>query len=375
METITVAFNIDGQYVMPMTVALRSAAEHLSDGYNLHAVILHQGISDANKAKAEQSMEGLRVRITWHDVQLPEGLFTMQSYPAGVPATYFKLYMAEAIAPPVQRAIYLDADMVVCGDLSRLWHVDLEGFPVAAVADTRWQSERLRLLQIPDAPFKNDSDYFNCGVMVVDLAQWRGMHIIERASHYANAYRKDLWLVDQDLLNCIFNGRCKILPPEWNFFEFYNSVYRKYWPEISGAYTLDTLESAAMSPAIIHYGGFEKPWTASTPIHDRQPFVDTYSRTQWAQETLPAMRGSASMIRHQRVLTPMLKVMYREAETGRYRLSLAKDIMRYIMRHPKALLVMPRILLPNLYWAMRSCIMPRLHKNVSQENHTGQAGC
>jgi lipopolysaccharide biosynthesis glycosyltransferase len=80
---------------------------------------------------------------------------------------YARLLMGELLPPEIDRVIYLDCDLIIRGDLSDLWNVNLEGKTVVAVrevTDYIWHS---KLGLPPGAP------YFNNGVMLIDLDRWR----------------------------------------------------------------------------------------------------------------------------------------------------------------------------------------------------------
>src|SRR5438874_709642 len=96
-QIITVVFNIDDNFVLPLTVAIRSAAENLSPLCRLHAVILEGGVTPEDKAVLENSLEGLAVTISWLPVRLPPSPFTLGSHPGGVAATYFKLFIGDLL--------------------------------------------------------------------------------------------------------------------------------------------------------------------------------------------------------------------------------------------------------------------------------------
>ena len=50
------------------------------------------------------------------------------------PETYYRL-LAPSLLPNVEKAIYLDSDLVVCGDLAELFDVDVTGHLLAATRD------------------------------------------------------------------------------------------------------------------------------------------------------------------------------------------------------------------------------------------------
>lgn len=67
---------------------------------------------------------------------------------------------------PVERALYLDSDVLVRGDLKQLWNIDLQGKAVGAVTDIGFPMGHDHSTKAP---------YFNAGVLLIDLAKARGV--------------------------------------------------------------------------------------------------------------------------------------------------------------------------------------------------------
>ncbi|KAK7443527.1 hypothetical protein VKT23_015700 [Stygiomarasmius scandens] len=95
-------------------------------------------------------------------------------------------------APPVERVLYLDADLLVRSNLEPLWQTDLRGRPLAAIPDV-------------GHPMGYDGidrkAYFNAGAMLMDLAKIR---INGQNLHETGRNMKDSSFRDQDALNAHF---------------------------------------------------------------------------------------------------------------------------------------------------------------------------
>ncbi|CAI5508555.1 unnamed protein product [Closterium sp. Naga37s-1] len=91
------------------------------------------------------------------------------------------------MAPQFRRIVYLDADVVVVGDIGELADVDMEGRPVAAVQDcmqtfkTYFDFDQLAAIQarndpskpwMPSRPFDRTTCVFNRGVLLMDVQRW-----------------------------------------------------------------------------------------------------------------------------------------------------------------------------------------------------------
>ncbi|KAG8370696.1 hypothetical protein BUALT_Bualt13G0010200 [Buddleja alternifolia] len=95
------------------------------------------------------------------------------------PLNYARIYLADILPKQINRLIYLDSDIIMVGDVSKLYGLDLKSKVLAApeychanltnyFTDTFWSD--------PELPKTFDSHkpcYFNTGVMIVDVDRWR----------------------------------------------------------------------------------------------------------------------------------------------------------------------------------------------------------
>ncbi len=154
-----------------------------------------------------------------------------------------------------RRAVYLDIDVLLRGDIAALHDMPLEGQALAArrSIDAGWRhgvslyheiAERLDPAAARDlrshlfAGGKLDYPCFNAGVLVMALDRLRQ----ERLSQTGWALAARWGLHDQFILNIQARGRFAELPPAWNHF------VRQEFVE---------------DPRLVHFTGTTKPWHAT----------------------------------------------------------------------------------------------------------------
>lgn len=168
--------------------------------------------------------------------------------PAWSVAVYVRLLLASVLPGKHERAIYLDSDCIVTGDLSRLWATDISSHFVAGVKDdSAWANERTY------SGLDNLATYINAGVMLVNLRAWRETEFAEAVIAYVR--RHDLRYGEQTAINAVAAGRIKIISDEWNFM----------------LHKCDTEGYSPTTPSIIHCTGLRKPW-----LHRDAMFVPIY---------------------------------------------------------------------------------------------------
>ena len=104
-----------------------------------------------------------------------------------------------ALFPGYDRVLWLDIDTIVNKDIGELFTMDLEGCYVGAVEEPM-RSKR---------PFQ----YFNAGVMIMDLNKLRG-EMTKRLISRANSTPMDF--PDQDVINILCQGYIKEISPYYN---------------------------------------------------------------------------------------------------------------------------------------------------------------
>ena len=134
----------------------------------------------------------------------------------------------------------MDGDVIVQKDLTELYNNDLTDFYAGVVEVTFTKEEMLEGLPL--------TKYFNSGVLLLDLIAMRRdfplPFLMEQAELKGTKHH------DQDVLNSLFYGKVRFLPPR------YNSM----WQDSELYSSVEGGQEAIERPAIVHYPGNKKPW-------------------------------------------------------------------------------------------------------------------
>ena len=238
--------------------------------------------------------------------------------------TYLR-FLLPSLLPDVDRIIYLDVDIVVHRDLADLYDTPLDGQAMAAMPDwpmlvgsLTWptffipfEGQRLRFCayveKVLGLPCAGTTNYFNCGVMVFDLAHWRAQDVAGRTVAYLTA-NPGLYYMDQDALNYIVGGRYARLDARWNSFAncsfpaYVNVLVRltragRRWEHLRGLWRRD--------PWVVHYAGANKPWTPKDPKTPRDALWWHYAaRSPFVARVLDAYRAAETRKQGRRSKVP-----------------------------------------------------------------------
>ncbi len=123
---------------------------------------------------------------------------------------YYRLNLAD-ILKDLERVIYMDSDIVVTGDLSKLFDMKLRNDNyIAGVNDMDFEklSENI-----------STNGYINSGVILFDLKKIRedNLDVLQKCREIL--FEKKVQLspcIDQDLINIVFNNHIEFLEERWN---------------------------------------------------------------------------------------------------------------------------------------------------------------
>jgi len=184
---------------------------------------------------------------------MPEELFssakTTDRYPKEM---YYRLLSAFVLPDDVEKILYLDPDILVINPIDELWNLEMDNFMFAAASHTRLtdtvnEMNKMRL--------GTDNDYYNSGVMLMNVARCRENVKPEEIFHYLDEHGPELVLPDQDVLNALYGS--EIIPLDdarWNLDVRYCA---NYLIRSGGNHTPGWIIE---NTSILHFCGREKPW-------------------------------------------------------------------------------------------------------------------
>lgn len=254
METINILCATDNNYAPYCGIMLTSLFESNKDCVFSVYVLVNGDISLRNKRKYKMLEEKYGSKVIL--VTMDESLFaklpldTEGSHSYITSPAYYRL-MASSLPQEVKKCIYLDCDIIVCGDIKSLWNVDLTDRAVAGVKDCSSKQNRQRL------GYPSNYTYINSGVLVYNLDYWRENHIQERAFEYIDVHKDELPLMDQDTINGLLFDKMVLVNQRYNFQALFYD--KKFWARYDDTYRKELVEES-LHAVVIHYCTRLKPW-------------------------------------------------------------------------------------------------------------------
>lgn len=280
-DKVNIVLASDSNYAQHVAVVAASILSNTKAKVFFH--ILSDGISQAQVDLIQQTVENLGGELSVYDLsgyQCFERLFTSGHISE---AAYFRLDIANILPENLGKAIYMDVDLVVLQDVAELWKYNLKGMPIAAVPDYGiMASKRLMKQKHEVLGLALDSLYFNSGVVIMDLKQWREHNYADQVIKLAA--EGNLPHHDQDALNKVFMDKWISLPLKWNVIP---PVFNLFPKIILRGDLRKNAVLARKEKAILHYAGRYKPWEFGL----KEGFNDKYyyylQKTAFADAKMP----------------------------------------------------------------------------------------
>ena len=240
-KTIHIFYACDDGFVKFTIVSLFSMMQNASRKHQYHIHVLHTNIEPATEqrmlAMADECFEISFDNVSGYLNQLCEKL-PLRDYYSNT--TYYRMFIADMF-PEIDKAIYIDSDTVVQGDISELYGIDLKDYDVAACHEQAMVQEDVYGTYVEKCLGLDRNRFFNAGVLLINCKSFRENKILERFVKLLGVYDCRV-TQDEDYLNILCADRVLFLPQTWN-------------SEVFGE-MLDAPENCN----IIHYIMVAKPW-------------------------------------------------------------------------------------------------------------------
>ena len=238
---IPIFYACDDNFVKFTMISMKSMMENASKDYEYVIHILYSDISD------EMKQEVLNMKTDNFEVQFDDVTDYMKSINDKLPirdyytkTTYYRLFIAEMFKD-YDKAIYIDSDTIVLGDISKLYSYELgDNYVGAANEQVMIQIDTYgeyveKVLGI------NRHEFFNAGLLVINCEQFRKQKVLNQFVRLLKVYNFVV-TQDEDYLNLICSGHVLWIDQQWN-------------TEVIGNIAYDESQFK-----IIHYIMISKPW-------------------------------------------------------------------------------------------------------------------
>lgn len=223
MDKITIVSVCDNHYSILLAVLIKSIEVNHKTGEVIDYYIVSDNISTKNKKRIMGSVSGNMIELHWIEMAdaIPTGMKLpgdRSSYPLNI---YVRLFIPYFLPADIEKALYLDVDMLVLEDISKLFNTDLDGKPIAAAVD--YIAKKIGscyggIKNYKELGLEPEGKYLNSGLILIDNNKWRDQQITEKIINCVSDNKSFADFPDQYGYNVVLAGQWLELDERWNFF-------------------------------------------------------------------------------------------------------------------------------------------------------------
>ena len=262
-QPMHVAFCVNDGYAQYIMVTIKGLLENNSNPIVIH--VLSDYISERNLVRLKDLVSSypfaeLKVIIV-DDSKLRGLKDTWTIY------TWYRVLLPEILDKDVHRVLYLDADVLVAGNIGELFWLDMTDKAIAGTID--FQSKDISTYK--RCGYEPEKEYVCAGIMLMNLDYWREHDIANQVVRWGRDNNDRIQFPDQDSINYICRNAKILLPLKYDIVDgfFHDDYYYKNYPQ--------ELRECVESPVIIHYAG-QAPWVVELSSHLLQDEWETYNQ-------------------------------------------------------------------------------------------------
>ena len=269
----------DDRFAMPLAVTFYSVLAHLDAPERAVLFALDAGVSARSRRRVRRVVQRHGGTLEWIPLD-PDRLADLPGNRWLPQASYARLFIPQLLPERFDKAIYLDCDTLVLENLRRLWARPVGGHSHLAVQDLGqpYVSSPEGVPDYETLGLPADAQYFNAGLMVMNLRRWRAERIGAQVMRYVQRHDPNaLRFLDQTALNAVLAGQWGELDPRWNQMHgIYEYASWEHSPFSQKRYT-DLIER----PHIIHYTFTGKPWKPGRRHPEQRRYLRYLKASGW----------------------------------------------------------------------------------------------
>jgi lipopolysaccharide biosynthesis glycosyltransferase len=264
-DKIHIFMGSDDNYVKPTAVSMMSLLEnHPENDIFMHIFDFGMSPEPRNILQSLCSKKNAALEFIPFNEEQANGLQSNNHWPLGVFAKYWIPNYAQGHG--IDKAIWLDGDTIVDGDIRRLWSIDLDDNYLAGGKELGWEALKACY------GMSHQISSLNSGVLLFNCKKMYNDNLLHKILQKAAELRGIAISVDQDALSFATADHQVILPMEFNFQTYYHYVYsmtaagadedtKKSVMAISLRSVREHVPLPIRDVLVYHYEGPIKPWS------------------------------------------------------------------------------------------------------------------
>ncbi len=212
---VPVFFACDDNFVKFTIVAITSLkanadTEHFYDIHILYTD-MSRDMKEATLALADENI-GITFDDVTHFLKAVNYRLHVRDYYSKT--TYYRLFIPD-LYPEYDKAIYIDSDTAILGNVAEMYNYDIGDNYVGACNEQAMIQSDVFGTYVEKVLGCDRYNYFNAGVMLINCKQFREQHVLDKFIKMLHEYTFVV-TQDEDYLNVICKDKVFWLPQAWN---------------------------------------------------------------------------------------------------------------------------------------------------------------
>lgn len=236
---------VNSKYIKQLEVMLYSLRLHYKANADIIVYLLNKSLNEQelcaiekylyNKCKMQLQVIDVKNDTFWERMPLGNLYFSVE--------IYYRILAQYLLPDNIERALWLDADIIVNGDISSFYDQEFEDNSMVVCLDNGSDDDQINVFR--RLGYAEELPYFNSGVLLLNLPKLRQDYSYEDILEFCEKWKDKLELPDQDILNLLYRDKVKY------------DEEKRYNYQVIGGVSISRQED---KPFIIHFIGGAKPW-------------------------------------------------------------------------------------------------------------------
>lgn len=277
---MNILYTLNDKFVPQVSAGICSVCENNKDVKKIDFYLMSLKIKEENKKKLKKFIKKKYNRdIIYIELDDLSKYFDFDFDTNGWnPIVLARLLLDKLLPEKLDKILYLDGDTIVRGNLQDLWNIDMNEKVIAASIEPTMDKKRKDSLNL------NGKPYYNAGVLLVDLNNWKKYKAGKIVLDYYREHNGNLFANDQDAINGSLNDKILTISPKYNFYNIFYQYNYKFLNKLCDFKYIEkgTYNDALENPVIIHYLGEERPWRIGNKHKYRKDYLYYLGLTPWS---------------------------------------------------------------------------------------------
>ena len=286
---IPIVFAANDKYAPYLGVAIHSLVKRAYSNYDYKLYVLTDGLNESHKKRIISLLKD-NFSIEFLDVSKDIEQWDIPTVNHLSKETTYRL-LIDKLFSEYKKILYLDCDIIILNDISILYNIDIGDCIIGASRAFLVKGTANYIEQQLKFPLE---DYFNAGVLIINVEKFSSHHIGEKALNMLAGHSKKYMTQDQDVLNILCHNNVYYIDGRWNVEWEFLTCEGKDLIITKGRNKQDKYFE---DPYIVHYTSPIKPW-AHPEIQKSEYFWREAKETVFYEEILLCNSRSSSSLKN-----------------------------------------------------------------------------